>query len=100
MSAIDFMLGMAGVPSELIAEVEKVAPNAAALLKLANDNAGLLDEIRATATKAAPLLTKAIPLINAAAVEIKIILPAAQDVIAFIQKQQVASAQPAPGSQF
>ena len=96
MSAIDFMLGLAGVPSELIAEVEKVAPNAAALLKLANDNAALLDEIRATATKAAPLIVKAIPLINAAAVEIKVLMPAAQDVIAFIQQQQ---AKPDPSTQ-
>ena len=100
MSAIDFMLGLAGVPSELITEVEKVAPNAAALLKLAQDNAALLDEIRATATKAAPLIAKAMPLMNAAAVEINVIMPAAQDVIAFIQKMTPDPSHPAPGSQF
>lgn len=88
MSAIDFMLGLAGVPRELIAEIENVAPNAAALLKLAKDNEALLRKIGAVATEAQPLLTQALPLINQAAVEVKVLMPAAQDVIAFIQKQQ------------
>jgi hypothetical protein len=90
MSAIDFMLGMAGVPSELIAEVEKVAPTAAALLKLAKDNDALIRKIGAVMTEAQPLLAQALPLINQAAAEVKVLMPAAQDVIAFIQKQQAA----------
>lgn len=88
MSAIDFMLGLAGVPSELTAEVEKVAPTAAALLKLVKDNEALIRKIAAVATEAQPLIAQAMPLVNQAAAEIKIIMPAAQDVIAFIQKQQ------------
>ena len=32
MSALDFMLGMAGVPRETIAEIEKAAPSLAALI--------------------------------------------------------------------
>ena len=88
MSAIDFMLGIAGVPSELIAEVEKVAPTVAALLKLVKDNDALIRKIDAVIIEAQPLLAQALPLINQAAAEMKIIMPAAQDVVAFIQKQQ------------
>lgn len=94
MSAVDLMLELAGVPNELVAEVEKSAPNAAALLKLIKDNQALLDEIRTTATKTAPLITQAIPLINQAAAEIKSLMPVAQDIVAFIQKQKQSAATP------
>jgi hypothetical protein len=98
MSAIDLMLELAGVPSETIAEVEKVAPDTAVLLKLLNDNQILITKIGALITEAQPLVTQALPLINKAAAEIKIIIPAAQDVLAFIQKQQAAAAAPSPYS--
>src|SRR5450830_597211 len=102
MSALDFILEMVGVPSETVAEIEKAAPSLAALMKLAQDNDALIRELAALAAKyqpllaqvapliaqAAPLIAKATPLINQAAVEIKTIMPAAHDVIAFIRKQQ------------
>lgn len=90
MSSIDFMLGMAGVPQETISEIEKAAPTAAALLKLLKDNDALIRKIVAVVGEAEPLIAQAAPLVNQALAEVRAIMPAAQDVIAFIQNKQAA----------
>lgn len=90
MSLAEFALGLAGVPQTTIDEVEKATPGAAALLKLFKDNQPLIAKIEAVATEAAPLVMQAMPLIKQAQTELQIVLPAVQDVIAFIQKQQTA----------
>ena len=81
MSAIEFVARMAGVPQELIDEVEKAAPQTAALLKLVKDNQDLLLKLEALVTAATP--------------EIMALIPTAQDVLKFIQAQQ-ATPQQAP----
>ena len=81
MSAIEFVARMAGVPQDLIDEVEKAAPQTAALLKLVKDNQDLLLKLEALVTAATP--------------EIMALIPTAQDVLKFIQTQQ-ASPQQAP----
>ena len=88
MSAIDFALGLAGVPSATIAEVEKASPAVAALLKLFKDNQPLLTKIEALLAEATPLVTQALPLLKQAQSEIVAVMPAAQDIVAFIAKQQ------------
>ena len=96
MSAIDFMLSLAGLPQQTIDEIEKASPAAAALLKLANDNQQLIADIVALANKAQPLIAKAMPLINQATAEIKIVLPAAIDVLKFMNQPKPPSNYPDP----
>lgn len=88
MSLAEFALGLAGVPQQTIADIEKSAPAAAALLKLFKDNQVLVSKIEALAIEAAPLITQAMPLIQQAQAELKVLIPTAQEVIAFIQSQQ------------
>ena len=73
MSAIDFIARLAGVPDETIAEVEKDAPIAAALLQLVKDN-------EATLNRLATLLPQAMN-------EVEALIPVGQDILAFIQKK-------------
>ena len=87
MSIAEFALGLAGVPQATIAEIEKAAPTVAALLKLFKDNQSLIAKIEAVAAEAAPLVIQALPLIKQAQAELMIVLPAAQDVVAFIQEK-------------
>ena len=87
MSLAEFALGLAGVPQATIAEVEQASPAAAALLKLIKDNQPLIAKIEAVVTEATPLVVQALPLIKQAQAELLIVMPAAQDVVAFIQKQ-------------
>ena len=91
MSVIDLIAELAGVPSETIAEVEKVAPDVAVLLKLFNDNQVLIGKIGALVNEAQPLIQQALPLVNKAAAEIKVILPALQGIVAFLKKQQATT---------
>ena len=95
MSAIDFAARLAGVPQETIDEVEKAAPHTAKLLKTFKDNEDLLVQAAALIDQAQPLIAKAqalysklAPLIGPAMAEIDAVMPAAQDVVAFIQQQK------------
>ena len=83
------VLRLAGVPQATIDEVEKAIPSVAALLNLFKQNEGLIKKILAVANEAQPLLAQVLPLINQALVEIDSILPAAQDVITYLQTKQV-----------
>jgi len=87
MSVLDFALGLAGVPQQTIDDVEKVAPQTAALLKLIKDNQPLIQRAQAVAAEAVALYTQAEPLIEQARAEVAAIMPAAEEVVAFIQKQ-------------
>lgn len=87
MSIAEFAAQMAGVPQATIDEVEKAAPATAALLKLFKDNQPLIAKIEAVAAEAAPLVTQALPLIKQAQAELMIVMPAAMDIVAFVQKQ-------------
>ena len=100
MSVLDLALRIAGMPSETIDEIDKAMPGTAALIKLVKDNEQLVRDIVALAAdaqpllaRAQPLLAKAIPVIKQAMPEIEALLPTAQDVIAFLQKQQAKSDQ-------
>ena len=75
-----------GMSQETIDEIEKALPTAAALLKLVRDNQILIGRIVALANEAQPLISQAMPLIDQAVTEINAILPAAQDLVAFLQK--------------
>ena len=102
MSAIDFAARLAGVPQETIDAVEAAAPHTAALLQTFKDHEDLIAQGKALLDKFGPVLAEATPLIAQVQVfyaklspligpamkEIDAIMPAAQDVIAFIQKQQ------------
>lgn len=79
------LLRLGGVPQATIDEVEKALPSAAALVKLVQDNAALIQEIIDLANKAQPLLAQALPLVNQAIIEIDSVLPAAQDILAYLQ---------------
>ena len=83
MSAIDFIARLAGVPDDLITEVEKAAPTAAALLQLVKDNQDTLNRL--------------VTLLPQAVKEAEALIPAAQDVLKFMQaRQAVASNYPDP----
>lgn len=88
MSIAELALGLAGVPQKTIQDIEKSAPAAAALLKLFQDNQVLISKIEALAVEAAPLITQAMPLIQQAQIELKILIPTAEEIIAFVQSQQ------------
>lgn len=78
------LLRIGGVPQSTIDELEKAMPAAAALVKLVKDNDVLIQQIIDFANKAQPLLTKALPLLDQAMSEVEAVLPAAQDIIAFL----------------
>ena len=90
------LLRIAGMPQATIDEIEKATPAAAALIKLAKDNDALIREIVDLTTKAQPLLAQAIPLVNQAMIEIEALLPAAQDVLAFVNKPAAPSVPTGP----
>ena len=75
-----------GMSQATIDEIEKALPTAAELLKLVRDNQILIGRIVALANEAQPLLAQAMPLVDKAVAEINAILPAAQDLVAFLQK--------------
>ena len=79
------LLRLSGVPQSTIDEVEKALPAVAALLKLYKQNEALIQKLLAVVAEAQPLVTQATPVINQALLEINAALPAAQDVIAFLQ---------------
>ena len=83
------------MPQETIDEVEKAAPHVAKLLKTFKDNEHLLIQTAALFDQAQPLITQAqalyaklAPLIGPAMAEIDAVMPAAQDIVAFIQQQK------------
>jgi hypothetical protein len=84
------VLRLAGVPQSTIDEVEKAIPSTAALLNLIKQNQNLINKILAVVAEAQPLLVQALPLVNQAVVEINSVLPAAQDVLAFLQTKQTS----------
>lgn len=84
------LLRISGMPQSTIDEIEKATPAAAALIKLAQDNDTLIHEIVDLAAKAQPLLAQVAPLVNQAIIEIEALLPAARDLLAFL------NAPPAP----
>lgn len=101
MSAIDFAARLAGVPQETIDAVEAAAPHTAALLQTFKDNEdlivqgkALLDELGPVIAKAQAFYAKLSPLIGPAMTEIDAIMPAAQDVIALVQKQSAVQSTP------
>ena len=113
MSAIDFAARLAGVPQATIDEVEKAAPHMAVLLRLLKDNEPLIKQAQAFVAKVQPIITeaqpmlteamalyaKASPLIKSAMVEFDAIMPAAQDVVAFIESQnQTQTSEPPAGN--
>ena len=114
MSAIDFAARLAGVPQETIDEVYAAAPHTAKLIQTFKDHEDLIVQGKALMDKFGPAITEAMPLIAQAQAfyaklspliapamkEIDAILPAAQDVVAFVKSQQPDPSQPAPGSQF
>ena len=77
MSAIDIAARLAGVPQDTIDKVEAAAPTAAKLMNLIKQNEPLI-------AQAAALEKQAMPLVEQAYAEIVAILPAAQDVAAFL----------------
>ena len=115
MSAIDFAARLAGVPQHTIDEVEAAAPHTAKLLQIFKDNEGLIAEGKALLDKFGPVIAEATPLIARAQTfyaklspliapamaEIDAVMPAAEDVIAFVQKQSASSPEtpPAPPTQ-
>ena len=102
MSAIDFAARLAGVPQETIDEVNAAAPHTAKLLQTFKDHEDLIVQGKALLDKFDPVIAEAMPLIVQAQAfyakispliapalkEIDAIMPAAHDVLAFIQKQQ------------
>ena len=107
MSALDFAARLAGVPQKTIDEVNAAAPHTAKLLQIFKDHEDfiiqgkeLLDRMSPVIAEAMPLIAQAqafyaklAPLVTPALKEIDSIMPAAQDVLAFIkssQSQQVA----------
>lgn len=104
MSIIDIAARLAGVPQKTIDEVNVAAPHTAVLMQAFKDHedlivqgAALLEKIRPVLAEIQPLLgqaqvfyAKIAPLIGPVLKEIDVIMPAAQDLIAFIQKQQDA----------
>ena len=105
MSALDFAAKLAGVPQQTIDEVESAVPHTAKLLQLFKDHEDLILQGKALLDKFSPVIAEAMPLIAQAQAfyaklsplitpamkEIDAIMPAAQDVVAFVQKQQMPS---------
>ena len=102
MSALDFAARLAGVPQQTIDEVEAAVPHTAKLLQTFKDHEDLIVQGKALIDKFGPLITEAMPLIaqaqafyaklapliGSAMKEIDAVMPAAKDVVAFVQKQQ------------
>lgn len=100
----EFLMHLAGIPSEMIDEIEKDEPSAAALIRIAQQAQPLLAEamplfkalmpLYAQAlpllVKLQPLLTSGEPLVEQAVKNMSAILPAVADVAAFIEKKKKA----------
>lgn len=109
MSAIDFAARLAGVPQKTIDEVEAAAPHTAALMQAFKDHEDLIVQGQALLNKFGPVIAEAMPLIvqaqtfyakvspliGPAMVELDAIMPAAQDIVAFVNAQN-KPAEPAP----
>lgn len=79
------LLRLGGVPQDTIDEVEKALPSVAALLTLYKQNQDLITKLLSVAQEAQPLLAKATPLLNQALLEVNKVLPAAQDIVSYLQ---------------
>ena len=90
MSAIDFALRLAGMPQQTIDELNGSLPAAASLIKLFKDNEPLIRKFQALAAEAQPLIDASVPLLRPAMAELDALLPAAQDVVAFLKSKQSA----------
>jgi len=114
MSALDFAALLAGVPQQTIDEVEAAVPHTAKLLQTFKDHEDLIIQGKALLDKFGPVIAEAMPLIVQAQAfyakvspliapaikEIDAIMPAAQDVLTFLQmqKQQVTQYDPSAQS--
>lgn len=97
--AIEFAARLAGVPQATINEIGMAAPHIAKLLQTFKDHEDLVIETTALLKDAQPLITRAQalyakidPLITPALKEFNAIVPAVQDVVAFVQAQQADKA--------
>lgn len=108
MSALDLAARLAGVPQQTIDDVYAAAPHTAKLLQTFKDHEDLIVQGKALLDKFSPVIAEAMPLITQAQAfyakvspligpilkEIDAIMPATQDVLAFVQKQQASAAKP------
>lgn len=104
MSAIEFAARLAGVPQQTIDEVYTAAPHTAKLLQMFKDHEDLIVQGKALVDKFGPVINEAMPLIvqaqafyakvspliGPAMKELDAVLPAANDLVAFVQKNQSA----------
>lgn len=106
---INTLLRISGLPQESIDKISAASPAAAALVTLVKDNEPLIrdvgafyieakpaiDKAVALYAQAKPLIDRATPLVPKAWADIEAILPAAEDVLNFLQKQSapIVSAQ-------
>ena len=98
-SAEQLLLRIDGMPQKTIDEIEAATPHVAALVKMVKDNMPLAQKIAAVFTEVQPLFAQVAPLIAPALGEIQAVLPAADDVLAFLKEQQgQLPAAPQPGS--
>lgn len=74
MSALDFGLGLAGMPQETIAELDKQLP--------------ALERLAALAKQLEPMLTPIVPLISKALPDIAAVTPLVQQLIAFAKEKE------------
>lgn len=101
MSAIEFAARLAGVPQSTIDEVDAAAPHTAKLLQMFKEHEGLITEGKALLDKFGPVIAEAMPLIvqaqafyakvspliGPAIKELDAVMPAASDMVAFVQQQ-------------
>jgi hypothetical protein len=74
MSALDFGLGLAGLPEVTIKELDKQLP--------------ALERLAAAARQAEPILTQLMPILNKAYPDIVAVTPLIQELIAFAKQKE------------
>lgn len=84
---VKFALGLANVPPETVADIDKSLPGMARLIEDAKQLEPILIAAQPHIDALMPLIEKAMPILKAAYPDLIAILPTAEEIIAFVSKK-------------
>ena len=87
---VQFALGLANVPPETVADIDKSLPGMARLIEDAKELEPILQAAEPHIEALMPLIAKAMPILKAAYPDFVAVLPTAEEIIAFVSDKKTA----------
>jgi phage-related protein len=87
---VKFALGLANVPAETVADIDKSLPGMARLIEDAKQLEPILRAAEPHIEALMPLIMQALPVLKAAYPDFVAVLPTAQEIVAFVNDKKTA----------